>query len=109
MAITGKRWLARGRWLMLLAVLLSGLAPDHVFGQDSHHAAADTADAHSQHCHGDAASCTEAPLTTAANVAHLSESLGAAGGPMVRGAPAVSPVLPSGAAGKVFDPPPRDL
>ena len=107
MAISGKLWLGRGRWLMLLAVLLSGFAPDHVFGQDSHHSTADTTAGHSQHCHGDAASCTEAPVTAGANVAQLSEDLVARAALMRRSAPAPSPVFPRSVAGKLFDPPPR--
>jgi len=101
------RWVARGSWLMLLAVLLAGLAPDHVLGQDNHHAPGSTPSEHSRHCHGDAASCSDVPLTTSGSVANLSDSIASVPAVFVRGLLAESIATPLEPDWTLDDPPPR--
>lgn len=101
------RWVARGSCLMLLAILLGGLAPDHMFGQDNHPKPASTSNEHSRHCHGDAASCSDVPLTTSGSVGNLSDSISSFPAVFVRGLLAASIASPSEPDWTIEDPPPR--
>ena len=94
---------------MLVAVLLTVVAPDHVFGQDGHRGEGPSHEVHNQHCHGDAASCSDAPVTAGATVLHLAEGIIAEGGSMVRRDLVPTPAAPSSATWETLDPPPRDL
>ena len=66
---------------MLVALALTLAAPDHWLSTlalpinamegHAHPESRNTADAHSRHCHGNAASCSDVPLTTIGGLALL--------------------------------------
>lgn len=93
---------------MALAVALNLMAPDHwaqiditglVGGHDhgahDHGAAAQahrhSGDEHSRHCHGDAATCSDIPLSAVGGLVLLGAVLAFAGGALSRGRLVVSP------------------
>lgn len=92
---------------MLLTIALSMFAPDHVFGQDDHHATGGSAEAHRRHCHGEAASCSSASGGAGAALAAVPVTHGSPAVPLVATALAPLPGLLSGIDERVDDPPPR--
>jgi hypothetical protein len=102
--------------MMLLSLLLMVASPDHwdiglPFARPGHHDGAKgpggESEQHARHCHGDAATCSEVPLTAISGMAALTAFLAFAGPALVLAGLPAAAIAPAGWMTGVATPPPR--